>query len=372
MTRIAFLAGHLSRRASGVRQAVEGLSGALAARPGLEVRVFGIDDAAWAGDRALWRGGPAQTLARRGPAALGVTPGLRAALDAFAPDIVHLHGLWMYSAAVAAGWAGATGRPLVISPHGMLAPAALAYSPHRKRLARWAFQDRCFARAAGYHATAPAEAADIRAHLGDVPVATVPNGVEDTAVPRPPWTARARRVVAIGRLHPVKGYDNLLRAWGLVQAAHPDWSLHIAGPDPDGHGADLRALAADLALPRVAITGPVYGAARDALVADSRLFALPSLTENFALTVPEALVCGTPVMAGTGTPWGPLVAAGCGWWTDPAPEALAATLDAALGLPDSDLAAMGARGRDWALAEFAWPGIGARMTAFYDSLTGQP
>lgn len=367
--RVAFLAGQLTTQAFGVHQMIEGLSEALAAQ-GTEIRVFGMRDAAWsAGGDTAWRGGEPRTFRYYGPSNFAYMPGMAPALAEFDPDLLHLHGIWMYTSALAARWAGAKpGRTLVISPHGMLAPAALAYSPVKKRLVRLAFQDRCFARAAGYHATAPKEASDIGQALGDVPVVQIPLGVRETSAPRPDWTARARRIVSIGRLHPVKGYDRLVRAWAQVEAERPDWSLEIAGPDPVGHGAELRQLIGELGVTRAKIGPPRFGAERDALVAGSQLFALPSLTENFASTVPEALVCGTPVLASTGTPWQALEREGCGWWVAPEPDALAATLRSATAHPD--LATMGAKGRAWALQTFGWGEIGTQMRAFYDRLHG--
>jgi glycosyltransferase involved in cell wall biosynthesis len=365
--RVAFLAGHLSRRASGVRQVIEGLSGALDAR-GVEIKVFGIRDPAWAEDAAEWKGAAAEVFDRFGPAKFGFMPRLGRALHMYDPDLVHLHGIWMHSSSVAAGWAGRTGRHLVVSPHGMLAPAALSYSKARKRVVRALFQDRCFASAAGYHATAEAEAADIRAYMGDVPLEVIPPGIDDSPVRRPEWDARARRVTAIGRLHPVKGYDRLLRAWAQVEARAPGWTLEIAGPDAEGHGQTLRLLARGLGLVRATIGPPRYGAERDALIADSRLFALPSLTENFALTVPEALVCGTPVLSSTSAPWEALSRQGCGWWVAPTPDSLARALIEAIEMPDARLAAMGQAGRVWALAEFGWDALAARMETFYATL----
>lgn len=344
---------------------IEGLSGTISTR-GVKIQVLGIHDSTWAISGAqTWRGAQAQTFRRYGPANFGFMPELGPALTDFNPDLVHLHGIWMYSSKVAADWAGTSGRPLVISPHGMLAPRALAYSPLRKRIVRELFQDRCFARAAGYHATAEAEAADIRSHLGEVPVVTIQNGVTDSAVSRPSWRDRACRVVAIGRLHPVKGYDRLLRAWAEVEPGAQGWSLEIAGPDVEGHGDALRRLAGELGLARTTIGPPRYGEERDALIADSRLFALPSLTENFALTVPEALVCGTPVLASTGAPWAALIENDCGWWVAPEPEPLAAALREAVTMPEERLAAMGTAGRTWALETFGWDGIADRMIEFY-------
>lgn len=51
-----------------------------------------------------------------------------------ASDIVHAHGLWLMPNVQAGRAAAAAGRPLIVSPRGMLAPEALAFSSARKRL----------------------------------------------------------------------------------------------------------------------------------------------------------------------------------------------------------------------------------------------
>ena len=57
--KIAFLAGRLSARASGVREVAAHLSAALQLR-GHDIRVFGLEDAAWnEGERDRWPGAPA-------------------------------------------------------------------------------------------------------------------------------------------------------------------------------------------------------------------------------------------------------------------------------------------------------------------------
>lgn len=366
--KIVFLAGYLSRRASGVRQTVEALSRALFARDH-DVHVLGLEDVAWSsGDAALWQGGPVRVAPIVGPRALGWAPGLWRELALLEPDVLHLHGLWTPSSALAANWARRREGALVISPHGMLAPHALTYSPFRKKVAGLLYQERCFAAAAGYQATADAEACDIQAVLGNVPVAVVPNGVDDTSVSLPNYSERAKRVVAIGRLHPVKGYDRLLRAWAQVEQKSPGWTLEIAGPDPDGLSVELRQLSSELGLARATIGSPRYGAQRDELIAGSRLFALPSLSENFAMTVPEALVCGTPVLASWGSPWRALPEKGCGWWVDSKPDVLADALLKAMTTPETRLSQMGNAGRAWTLREFGWDAIAARMEEFYSTL----
>jgi len=51
--------------------------------------------------------------------------------------------------------------------------------------------------------------------------------------------ARARLVVAIGRLHPQKGFDVLVEASTLVQALVPEVSVVVAGEGPERVALEL-------------------------------------------------------------------------------------------------------------------------------------
>ncbi len=303
---------------------------------------------------------------------LRVSRSLDAALAQGVPqvDVVHNHGLWL-APNIRSGWAARkAGRPLVISPRGMLSPAARSFSRRRKALA-WALAQGAVVRgAACLHATSEAEYGEIRATgLGD-PVAVIANGVD---LPDPPAQRAARQdgqrtVLFLGRVHPKKGLDRLVRAWAAVEDAHGDWRRRIAGLAEDGHDAQIRALAAGLGLNRVSVEGPVFGEARSDAYRAADLFVLPSLNENFGLTVAEALAFGVPAISTTGAPWRGLAAERCGWWIPHGPDALAATLDEAMTSPPQDLVAMGARGRAWMERDFSWRRVAHDMAGVHSWL----
>ena len=125
-----------------------------------------------------------------------------------------------------------------------------------------------------------------------------------------------------------------------------------------------------LRLSRVSVEPPVYGAGRLAAYRAADLFILPTLNENFAMTVAESLAAGTPVISTKGAPWPGLETEGCGWWIEHGGAAMTAALTAALVLPDAELAAMGARGRAWMTRDFGWEAIGRRMLAAYEWAAG--
>jgi glycosyltransferase involved in cell wall biosynthesis len=291
-------------------------------------------------------------------------------------DLVHSHGLWLMPNVDAARVAARAQRALVVSPRGMLSPAALAFSRTRKRLFWHALQGPAMRRAACLHATSVQEYDEIRAFGLPTPVAVIPNGIdlpEQTQAPARNAGAQ-RTVLSLGRIHPKKGLDLLLRAWAAVEPRYPNWRLLIAGPDEAGHAEALRGLAKRLGLLRVAVEGPVYDDAKWEVYRAADLFVLPSRNENFGLTVSEALAAGTPVISTRGAPWSRLEDKGCGWWVDRDIEALSAALEIAMALPPSTLQRMGEKGCAWMAHEFSWERAAQDMLAVYRWLVygGEP
>ena len=132
-----------------------------------------------------------------------------------------------------------------------------------------------------------------------------------------------------------------------------------------GHDDELRALATALGLTRVSVEGPIYGDAKTAAYREADLFVLPTLNENFGLTVAEALAAGTPAISTKGAPWSGLESEGCGWWIDHGVEPLAAALAHAMALPRETLKAMGDKGREWMARDFSWDRVARDMLDVY-------
>lgn len=303
---------------------------------------------------------------------LGVSSGLRQALlsRAVSANVFHTHGLWRFANVYPAAAARRAGKPLVLSPRGMLAPSALDFSALSKRLFWTAAQREAVKAVSAFHATSEQEYADIRAYGLDQPVAIIPNGIDlPDLAPRPPLAAPTTpAVVFLGRLHPVKAIDRLVKAWSLLGEATQGWQLRIVGPVENGYDRELQGLIATLGLKNVALEGPVAGDEKWRLLQGAELTVLPSLSENFGVSVAESLAVGTPAIASRGTPWQGLADNGCGWWVDNSPETLAATLSGALQLSAEQRATMGQRGRAWMQRDFSWDGIASKMAEVYSWL----
>lgn len=107
-----------------------------------------------------------------------------------------------------------------------------------------------------------------------------------------PATLEPHHVVFIGRIEPEKGLDVLIRALGAVRELH----LSVAGEGSATVAA--RELAAELAPSRVRFLGRLDAGGVCRLLASAQTLALPSRwPENQPLTLLEAMASGTPVVA---------------------------------------------------------------------------
>ena len=300
---------------------------------------------------------------------LSLPNGLRAAAQS--GEIMHFHGMWSLPNLAPAWAVRGTACKLVASPRGMLDDWSLRQHALRKRLMWNALQGRAVRSAQLIHATAATEIAAVRALGVAVPCALVPNGV---VIPEPAALARfdktPRTLLFLGRLDPKKAVDRLLEAWVQVQAAHPDWQLRIVGPESE-HGAELRALAERLGAERVSFVGPAYDAEKSREFRAAQLFILPTHSENFGLSVAEALAHGLPAIVSRGAPWRGIVERDCGYWIDNSVPALVACLRQALNCSARELQARGARGRAWMEHEFSWHGRARSLAEAYAWLRGE-
>lgn len=273
----------------------------------------------------------------------------------------------MYPSRAVLQWHLATGRPYVISTHGMLSPVALQYSRSKKWLAKKLYQVECFRRASCVLSTSEQERSDVKVSgFQTANTVVIPNGVPAVDLPFvKELNCKKRKILSLGRIHPIKGLGRLIKVWANISPDFPDWSLDIVGPDEDGYGRDLRLLAQSIGVERLQFFGEVTGMQKYQAFRESDLFVLPSLSENFALTVAESLMSETPVIANKGSPWSGLEEHACGWWIEPDSSSLERTLRIAMTRTPKELYSMGKAGREWMLRDYSWPSIAEHMVQLY-------
>lgn len=280
-------------------------------------------------------------------------------------DIVHVHGLWLPFCHRVLHQGLKHKKPTLLGTHGMLEPAALRFSSWKKRIAAFLYQNRDLKRASAIHVTGESELATIRSQgLGGPKIISSP-GID--LRPEPDWVQRdqLRTALFVGRIHPVKGIDLLIDAWKKVNAK--EWKLVIAGPDG---GKYVPALLENIRGTNIEYVGPVFDAQKEELYRNASLVLQPSLSENFSLTIVEALAWSIPVLTTTTTPWKSIAERRCGWCVEPTLDSVRTTLELALEGTLESRVRMGSIAREYAQQSFSWPSIVRQLDHCYRWLIG--
>ncbi|MDF1593768.1 MAG: glycosyltransferase [Desulfobacterales bacterium] len=303
-----------------------------------------------------------------GPRRLGRSPAMQSWLHvqgkSNSVDLIHDNSLWMMPNVYPGQVARRYDIPLVVTPHGTLSEWAMQSGSSFKRLFWPLLQRPALAATTCFNATAVSEYEDIRRMGFRQPVAVIPNGIDI-----PPLLPKAekdhRTLLFLGRIHPIKGLDILFHAWRAVQDRFSEWRLRIVGPDNGGYLGKIKGLACAMHLERIEFSGALFGELKWQAYRDADLFVLPTHSENFGISVAEALVSGTPAIVSKGAPWAGLNSRQSGWWIDIGINPLVACLEQALSESPAALTARGSRGRDWMQTEYSWAHVGWQMAATY-------
>jgi glycosyltransferase involved in cell wall biosynthesis len=363
--RIGLLTAAASRAGGGVFEAVVAQAAMIRALGG-EAAIFALADEHSAADRARFAPSAVLLHTVTGPAALGYAPGLLASLLAADLDCLHLHGIWMSPSHAGARWARSTGRPYLISPHGMLDPWITARGRWKKALARMGYERGNWRAACAFHGLTASEAADIRRESGRDDTIVIPNAAP--AVTPPDMTRRKQNVVYIGRIHPKKNLLALVAGWRAARLP-TGARLTIAGWGEPQDIAGLRAAIGDTG--HIEFVGPVYGATKQALLDSARFTILPSLSEGLPMAVLEGWAAGAPaiVTEACHLPEGAAAGAALSCTTDVA--AITRALTTALHLDEPQWSAMAQASHALAAGPFSAESVTARWAGAYHRLIVQ-
>ncbi|WP_259060079.1 glycosyltransferase [Salinibacter ruber] len=377
-----FTISSLDRTAGGTSSAVAAMARHLAGRD-CDVSVVSVEsDQPLLDGAGTEEGTPTVALVRRDDSPWKLwqnlsrfTHALRKEIESRSNVVVHDNGLWLPVNHRVATTTRSLACPRVVNPHGMLEPWSLEQGAWKKKAAWWLYQKRDLQSAEVVIATAEQEVQNIRALGVDGPIAVVPNGVDrpDSLPSVEEGTSdgwEQRRVLFLSRIHQKKGLLNLVKAWERLR---PDgWEVIIAGPDENGHEAEVRRRIAEYGLEEdFVFTGPVEGTEKWKLYQSADLFVLPTHSENFGIVVAEALSCGVPVITTRGAPWGDLVDHDCGWWIEIGVDPLVEALAQATRMSATDRSAMGRRGRELVTRKYTWPQVAAALQSVYAWVLGK-
>jgi len=226
-------------------------------------------------------------------------------------DAIIVNGIWTYPGWAVHQVATKFNIPYFVFTHGMLDPwFNRAYPLKRiKKMLYWPWQHAVLRDAKAVLFTTEEERLLARQSFKPynvtervVPYGTAwppafEEGQQKAFYGQVPEAKQRRMLLFLGRIHPKKGVDVLIRAFAKVFGEKNEWVLVIAGPDPDGMVGKLKVLASGLGVAdRVFWPGMLRGDAKWGAFRTADAFVLPSHQENFGISVAEAAGCGTPVL----------------------------------------------------------------------------
>jgi glycosyltransferase involved in cell wall biosynthesis len=293
-------------------------------------------------------------------------------------DGVHFHTIFAPMISRLASISFRAGVPYWMTPYGMLDPWAIQHRGWKKRIYWKLFEESIFRRANAVQVLHEREAEAVRSIGVTTRTVEVLNGIEpakplsDESVSafwgRYPETAGKKRVLFLGRIHPKKGIDYLIRSLPDVFKEIPDLSIVIAGPDEGGTKESLEGLARELGVSdRMVWTGLLKGEEKQAALQGADCFVLPSHSEGFSQALLEAMISGVPTLYTKECYFDEAIETGGAWAIERNPSQIAATLVAVLmDLKDSKRKAQ--EPKKLVEDRYLWSSIGADLRGKYLSL----
>jgi len=273
-------------------------------------------------------------------------------------DIVHLHNYRTLVNVIAAN----KGLPSVLQAHGSCLPLRTLANP----LHNFVWRNYILKQASAYIADAEMEIDHYVAEGADhQKVRVIPVGIDIKEFAKLPTRKKGekKRVLFLGRLHPLKGADLLAKAMQLLVTWGNDVTLAFAGIDY-GYEAELHKLVADLGVEsNVEFLGACYGDAKIREYTNADVYVMPSRYEMFGLTFLEALACGTPVIITDKCGAAPLLPEKCGMVVPVDCIAMAEAISKTLNEHKADIDRQYRIG--WA-RQYDWTNIAPRVIKVYE------
>jgi glycosyltransferase involved in cell wall biosynthesis len=300
-------------------------------------------------------------------------PRMKSCLDSMVQsvDLVHTHLPFIFPTYAAAHSAFRNGKPLFYHQRGVFDPARLRFRSLKKKFYLNAIELPILRRVNTLIALTASEVSSYRELGLTIPCRVVPNGVtvtdlKSTAPSLLGIPNDAQVVLFLGRLHPTKGAEILLRSFAAIRDRVPKALLVLAGPDEFGLETQFNAMAKASGLSRrVIFPGMVSGEAKLQLLQRADLFCLPSMGEGFSIAVLEALANATPVLLSPGCHFPEVVNAGVGVIAEPRVLDFGNAMVNLLSNPE-DLKKMGTAGRRFVQDNYSWSTIADRMIEVYE------
>lgn len=297
-------------------------------------------------------------------------------------DIVHIHSLYLFHNMAAAYYCRKYGVPYLIRPCGALDPYLYRRHRWRKEICDMLFENRDIRNAAAIHFTTEEEkqlaqpfvygtlgvVAPLGLHLAEYDNLPI-HGTFRSAYPE---IGDKKIILFFSRINFKKGLDILIDAFAKVVESRDDVHLVLAGPDNEGYGNKVKAWAEAKGIEKeITFTGMLKGEMKLAALHESTMFVLPSYTENFGISVIEAMACGLPVVISDKVNiWREVEDTGAGLIAPCDAEQFSGSMIKLLRHPNT-AATIGLKGKALVEKFFSWRVVGGQLDEVYRSVIKQ-
>lgn len=294
MMKLLILGGSNSRNSGGIFVVAHKIGQKLRENYGIEVHFLMHEDEYSVEDAKVYEGAFLHTYKIYGPTNFVFSPDMYDIMCEIKPDLIHTQTLWMYNSFVVLKYKMNFNVPVIISPHGMLDEFQLRTSWWKKRIALFFYERKNLDTASCIHALCSSERNSVYNFVKNVPVATIPNGVDLPKVVDSPtsilpyWKKQDKKTLLfLSRVDKKKNIDSLIRAWNKSDWAAYNWQLVIAGEAKDSKYLELLNSLGG-ANNAVYFIGGQYGENKDITFRNADAFILPSYSEGLPMAVLEA------------------------------------------------------------------------------------
>jgi len=285
--------------------------------------------------------------------------------------IIHIHTVWTYPTYIGYKIAKKYNLPLVISVRGTMYEWALNQSKYIKKLAMWLFQKNMLNIADTIHITEPNEKKALENIGVNNQTILIPNGIEadikfdslsQDILNKIKYDKNKRYIMFLGRIVHNKGLHYLINSYEKLKDKYQNVEvLVVGGVEDEKYFKQLKQIDG------IQFLGMLDGQDKHTIFSISSLFVLPSKSENFGISIAEAMSCKIPVITTHGTPWKTIEENNAGWWVELSQINIDNAIDEALDCSSDELKAKGNRGFD-IIKHYTWDKQALKMKQNYEEI----
>jgi len=214
-------------------------------------------------------------------------------------DLIYIVSTWNFPVFIASYFSEKYKKPYIISPRGHLYKDVLKKKFFKKIPYYHIFLKRYLNRAF-IHYTSYDEALNCHSLLKlKSKYFVIPNGIELDEFEKIKKIEKEdkKTILFLGRISWKKGLDILISAYAKILKERNDLHLLIVGNDEEGFLEKVKGWVKNYGILKdVTFKGMVTGEEKLKIYSKSDIFVLPSYSENFGMSVIEAMACGVPII----------------------------------------------------------------------------